>query len=197
MGQSRPGRASSKSGHVGYVTKSGSNSVHWRDRHASFRVDGDAVDVLALRRGHAVEGDQTRAPPGSRVEGKRHTSAEGGERGARCQPLNLRTGPSPMGFGPVGVVSLFCYISMNSVGWAILKKSLTCFKVKDPDHPDHTFGPPGDGSGMVRRTDTLLPMTARMRLRVTAGSCQTKLVRGRVNVLLTIFGDEFSRFGSK
>jgi len=45
LGHSRPGRASSKSGHVRYARKAEVNSEHWRRHRWSFRVDGAAADV--------------------------------------------------------------------------------------------------------------------------------------------------------
>jgi len=47
-GHSRPGRASSKSGHVRYAAESGSNSEHERDSDGALRVGGAARDVIQV-----------------------------------------------------------------------------------------------------------------------------------------------------
>jgi hypothetical protein len=46
LGHSRPGRLSSKSGHVRYVRKAEVNSEHWRHHRWPFRVDGAAANVI-------------------------------------------------------------------------------------------------------------------------------------------------------
>jgi hypothetical protein len=48
LGHSRPGRASSKSGHVRYAAESGSNSEHERDSDGALRVGGAARDVIQV-----------------------------------------------------------------------------------------------------------------------------------------------------